>query len=162
MNTRTEAQATASIPSAMVNLIGSAVAEIRTGARNRKENGFCNPPVKNSSPASSTMFSASSAAANDGSSRSIGLNQSCRIRFKSAEKPTMERHGTTSTSNSRPCSTMKMGAGCPSGAARPAPAAKYETLCEDEDGGELPRCREPAQPQDRVQTDLAAGEAKIG
>ena len=43
--------------------IGSAVAEISTGARNRNENGFCSPPVKNSRPASSTMLSASSAAA---------------------------------------------------------------------------------------------------
>ena len=36
MNTRTEAQATASIPSAMVSLIGSAVAEIRTGAKKQE------------------------------------------------------------------------------------------------------------------------------
>ena len=42
---------------------GSAVAEIRTGTRNRNENGFCRPPVKNNRPASSTMFNPSSAAA---------------------------------------------------------------------------------------------------
>ncbi len=53
----------ASAPSAIVSRIGSAVAEIKTGARNRNENGFCRPPVKNNSPASSTMFNASNAAA---------------------------------------------------------------------------------------------------
>jgi hypothetical protein len=47
----------------MVSRIGSAVAEIRTGARNRNANGFCRPPVRNSNAASSTIFSASNAAA---------------------------------------------------------------------------------------------------
>jgi len=46
-DTSAEAQATASMPSAIVSRIGSAVAEISTGARKRNENGFCRPPVRN-------------------------------------------------------------------------------------------------------------------
>ena len=53
----------ASAPSAIVSRTGSAVAEIRTGARNKNENGFCKPPVKNNSAANSTMCNANSAAA---------------------------------------------------------------------------------------------------
>jgi len=43
--------------------LGNAVAEISTGARKRSENGFCNPPVRNSRAASCTMSKASSRAA---------------------------------------------------------------------------------------------------
>jgi hypothetical protein len=35
-------------------------------------------------------------------------------------------------------------------------------LLDEEDGRELPECGEPAQPQNRVQSDLAARETKIG
>ena len=57
-----EAQATASMPSAIVSRTGNTVAEIKTGTRNRNENGFSSPPVKYNSPASSTMLIASSVA----------------------------------------------------------------------------------------------------
>ena len=41
---------------------GSAVADSSTGPRNRNANGFCSPPVRNSSTASSAMSKASSQA----------------------------------------------------------------------------------------------------
>ena len=58
-------------PSIKVMRGGSAVAEISTGPRNRNANGFCSPPVKNSSTASSAMSKASSHAARSGSSRCV-------------------------------------------------------------------------------------------
>ncbi len=39
---------------------------------------------------------------------------------------------------------------------------EFEPLHHDEDRGELAEHREPAQPQDRIQTDIAARMAKIG
>src|SRR5277367_4136345 len=39
---------------------------------------------------------------------------------------------------------------------------EFKTLLDDEDSRELPKRGEPAQPQNRVQTDLAARETKIG
>ena len=63
------AQATAKAPSMMVKRGGSAVADSRTGPRNRKANGFCNPPVRKISTASSAMSKAKSQAARSGSSR---------------------------------------------------------------------------------------------
>ena len=45
-STRIEAEPTARQPSASVRSGGSAVAEIRTGARNSIANGFCRPPVR--------------------------------------------------------------------------------------------------------------------
>ena len=106
------------MPSAIVSRIGSAVAEISTGARNRNENGFSRPPVKNSNPASSTMLSASNAAAIDGSSRRIGLKAICSTRLSSADSPMMVTQGVTGTSNSSPCTTMKMAASWPSTASQ--------------------------------------------
>ena len=50
---------------------GNAVADSSTGARNRKANGFCSPPVRNNSTASSAMSKASSQAARSGSSRCV-------------------------------------------------------------------------------------------
>ena len=39
---------------------------------------------------------------------------------------------------------------------------EFEPLHHDENGGELPEHGEPAQPQDRVEADIAARMAKIG
>ena len=61
------AQAIAKPPSIRVMRGGSAVAEIRTGPRNRNAKGFCSPPVKNNSTASSAVSKASSHAARSGS-----------------------------------------------------------------------------------------------
>ncbi len=65
------AQATAKPLSISVSRGVSAVAEISTGPRNRIANGFCKPPVKNSSTASSATSNASSQAARSGSSRCV-------------------------------------------------------------------------------------------
>ena len=65
------AQAMVKLPSISVMRGGSAVAEIKTGPRNRMANGFCSPPVKNSNTASSAMSKASSQAARSGSSRCV-------------------------------------------------------------------------------------------
>jgi hypothetical protein len=65
-----------------------------------------------------TQLDGLAAAANEGSSRCIGLNLICRIRLSAAERPTMVRQGTTSTSNSSPCSTIKIVASWPSTASQ--------------------------------------------
>ncbi len=73
-NARTSAavaQATAKAPSIKVKRGGSAVADNSTGPRNRKANGFCKPPVRKMSTASSAVSKASSQAARSGSSRCV-------------------------------------------------------------------------------------------
>ena len=67
----TVAQVIAKPPSISVMRGGSAVAEISTGPSKRNANGFCSPPVKNNSTASSAISKASSQAARSGSSRCV-------------------------------------------------------------------------------------------
>ena len=70
-NTSTVAQAIAKPPSISVMRGGSAGADSSTGPSSRNANGFCSPPVKYSSTASSAMSKASSHAARSGSSRCV-------------------------------------------------------------------------------------------
>ena len=75
------AQAMARPASISVMRAGNAAAEISTGPANRNENGFCRPPVRNSSTASSMMSSASNDAACCGSRRWFHRNRSRNITF---------------------------------------------------------------------------------
>ena len=112
------AQTAAKTPSAIVIRVGSAVAEISTGPRNRNENGFSSPPVRYSNPASSAMFSASNAAAKRGARRCIGLTAICKASVTMAEAAMMATQGMIGTSKSRLCTTKKMAASCPSAASQ--------------------------------------------
>jgi len=93
----------------MVSLIGSAVAEIRTGPRNRKEKGFCRPPVKNKKSSQfDDVQGQRRRRVKPAPAACIGLNPICRDEMSRADRPTMATQGATSTSNSSPWTTMKM------------------------------------------------------
>ena len=117
---------------------GSAVAESSTGPRNRNENGFCSPPVKNSSTASSAMSNASSQAARSGSSRCVAGK-----RTRSADiEPGGERDDRQ---------------------AGPDRQLEVEPDIDHQHRGGLADHREPAQPHQRVEAHAAPGRrASIG
>ena len=131
-NTSTVAQATAKPPSTSVIRGGSAVAEISTGPRNRNANGFCSPPVRNSSTASSAMSKARSQAARSGSSR-------CVI---------AEAHAQRDIEPGRQRDHREAG---------PDRQLEVEPEIHHQHGGGLADHREPAQPHQRIETHAAPG-----
>ena len=114
----TVALAAANAASASVSRGGSAVAAISAGASTRIRNGLSMPPVRNSSASSSAIINASRPAACFGSSRRIGLKAICSTMLTVAENAMTIRHGISGRSKSRPCSTTKMVASCPSTASQ--------------------------------------------
>ena len=83
------------------------------------------------------MLSASSAAAWIGSSRCIGLKAICSARLSSA-------------------------ADADDGDAGNDGKVEFQPLRHDEDRGELAERRQPAQPEDGIETDIAVRKAEIG
>ena len=81
---------------------GSAVADSSTGARNRKANGFCRPPVRNSSTASSAMSKASSQAARSGSSRCVRLKRTRSATLSQADSAITARQAQIGSAKSSP------------------------------------------------------------
>ena len=136
-STSTEAQATASRPSATVNRTGSAVAEIRTGARNRNENGFCSPPVKYSSA---------------GQLDDVEREQGGGI---DRLQPLHRVEGDLQ----RQIEQRRQADDDEAGHDR---QVEFEALHHDEDRRELAQHGEPAQPQDGVQADMALRMAEVG
>jgi len=121
----------------MVSLIGSAVAEIRTGARNRKEKGFCRPPVKKQK---SSQFDD----VQGQQRRRVGRLQPLH-RVESDLQDEIEQGGQADDGHTGGDLDIE-----------------FEPLDHDEDGDELAEHGEPTQPQYRVQTDIAARMTKIG
>ena len=121
----------------MVSRIGRAVAEIRTGARNRNENGFCRPPVMNSKP---------------GQFDDVERKQGCGIdRLQPLHRIEGGLYG--QIDQRRQADDRKAGNDR---------QIEIQPLGNDEDGGELAEHRKPAQPQNGVQTDIAARVTEIG
>ena len=120
-----------SAPSMSVKRGGSAVADSSTGPRNMKANGFCSPPVRNSSTASSAMSKASSQAARSGSSRCV--------RWKRSRSATL----------SQAASAIAAKAGINR-------QLEIEPVIDNQHCGGLADDGEPAQPHQRVEAHIAA------
>jgi hypothetical protein len=98
----TVAQAMAKPPSISVMRGGSAVAEISTGPRNKNANGFCRPPVKKSSTASSATSKANSHAARSGSSRCAAGKRIRSAMLSQAASAITAKQAQTGSSKSSP------------------------------------------------------------
>ena len=121
----------------MVSRVGNAVAEISTGARNRNENGFCKPPVKNSRRGELCDVQREQSS---GIARLEPLHRiegDLQSKVEQCRQPD-DRHA----GNDR--------------------NVEFESMRDDEDRRELPQRCEPAQPQDGIQPDIAARMAEIG
>ena len=121
----------------MVSRTGSAVAEISTGARNRNENGFSQAPGE--------------------------IQQ--RRQFDDVEREQcggIDRLQPLHRVEGDLQRQVEQRRKADDGDAGDDVDVELEPLHHDENGGELPEHGEPAQPQDRVEADIAARMAKIG
>ena len=92
----------AKAPSISVKRGGSAVADNSTGARNKKANGFCKPPVRNKSTASSAISKAKSQAARSGSSRCVMWKRRRSAILSQADSAITARHAQIGSGKSSP------------------------------------------------------------